>query len=168
MKFSVFLFFFFILFSGCLKKVEYPIVPHIEFKKFDIIPNGSSKEAELTFSFTDGDGNIGLSQKDTTGINCSDTCLFYYNLFCEYYEKQNGEWIHYPIDWQGGSTPFYYRVSDISPTGQNPSLAGEMIISLPSYFLLTTPGDTCRFEVKLVDRDLNESNTITTSEFTKN
>ncbi len=158
---------FTLLITSCLKKVEYPPVPAIQFESFEITSNGASTQADLTISFTDGDGDIGLKQEDTTGIFCSDTCLYHYNLFCEYYEKLNGEWIHYPIDWQNGATPFYYRLPDITPTGQNPSLAGKIIINMPTYYLLTTPGDTCRFEVKIVDRALNESNTVTTTEFTK-
>lgn len=149
--------------SSCLPEASFPPEPEITFKSFDLSANG----AELKIDFTDGDGDIGLTQSDTTGINCPDTCRYYYNLFCEYYELQNGVWTNLPLDPLLGQIPFYYRIPDVRPSGQNPALNGEIKIDMPSYFLLGTGFDTCRFEVSLVDRSLNESNTVRTRLFIK-
>lgn len=150
--------------ASCLKKTEYPPEPSIEFKELNISSNNT---AELVISFIDGDGDIGLDQGDTTGSFCYDSCLYHWNLFLEYYELQNGVWQHQEIDWTDpNAIPFYYRVPDITPTGQNPALVGEIAVALNDYYLFSD-FDTARFEVRLVDRSLNLSNRVTTSMFIK-
>ncbi len=150
------------LFS-CLDPVVYPAEPIIEFKEFLTYPDS----ARLNIDFTDGDGNVGLDQSDTTGNFCPTDCYYHYNLFLEYYEKQNGEWVHLPIDYTDPSQiPFYYRVPRVDPTGQNPALVGEISLEMPVYFS-PSEFDTCKFEILLVDRSLNHSNTVETGMFIK-
>jgi hypothetical protein len=148
--------------TSCIEKDSFPPEPAITFKDFKIYPADS---ANLYLSFTDGDGNFGLNQEDTTGSFCWNGCLYYYNLFCEYYELQNGTWVHIPLD-PFEDIPFYYRVPYLEPTGQNKAQQGEIKISMLAYYLLSD-FDTCRFEIKVVDRTFKQSNTITTSTFIK-
>ena len=145
--------------SSCLKVEVLPNEPVIEFRSFTVYPDS----AVLVFAFEDGDGNVGLNEADTLppfevdGDN-------YFNLYCFYYEQQNSEWVFY----DDLATPFYYRVPRVTPTGQNPTLKGEMSVTFtPPYYLLNTGFDTCRFEVQLVDRSLNRSNRIVSSSFLK-
>ncbi len=147
--------------SACLEPASYPDEPVITFKALNKKANG----ADLVIGFTDGDGDIGLDQSDTTGINCPDTCIYHYNLFCEYYELRDGEWTHIEIDFQE-SVPFYYRIPRINPSGQNPALNGEIIIDMGVYYLPSLY-DTFRFEIQMVDRALNMSNIVTTDTFVK-
>jgi hypothetical protein len=152
------------IFTACLPRAEYPPEPEIKFVSFT---QNQGSGAELVISFIDGDGDIGLSQGDTTGVFCSDTCEFHWNLFCEYYELQDGVWEHLYIDWtDDNAIPFYFRVPDVSPTGQNPALVGEIALDLNDYFLFSDY-DTARFEVKLVDRALHQSNVVVTKTFVK-
>ena len=166
MKYLQFIFVF-VLFAfamaSCLEDKSFPPEPEITFRSFEVEGTG----AVLSIDFTDGDGDIGLDQSDTTGVNCPDTCRYYYNLFCEYYELQNGTWTHIPLDPALGQIPFYYRVPNVSPSGQNPALNGIIEIDMPSYYLIGTGFDTCRFEVTLADRMINESNTVRTRTFLK-
>lgn len=149
-------------FTACLEPASYPPEPRISFSALE--PSG--EQAVLRIDFTDGDGDIGLDQGDTTGVFCPDTCRFHYNLFLEYYELQNGEWVHIELDPEAGQVPFYYRVPRVEPSGQNPALNGEIKLDMPAYFLITG-FDTARFEIQLVDRSLNESNVVTTPTFVK-
>ncbi|MEO0404330.1 MAG: hypothetical protein AAF193_05625, partial [Bacteroidota bacterium] len=55
---------------SCLKDNSFPPEPEITFKSF-VVTDG---DAVLSIDFTDGDGDIGLNQGDTVGINCPDTC----------------------------------------------------------------------------------------------
>jgi hypothetical protein len=57
--------------------------------------------------------------------------------------------------------PLNYRIPVITPTGQNKTLEGEIAVALQPF--PTDPGspyDTVRYSVKMVDRALNESNTV--------
>ncbi len=142
-------------FISCLKKKEFPIRPNIRFKKF--IPSGNA--GELYINFTDGDGNIGLADGDTNPPYHSGTA-FYYNLFLDYYEKQNGVWVKRDLN-----PPFYYRVPILTPSGQNKTLDGEIKVKMEPYFFdPSSDFDTIRFQVRLADRDLNVSPEIMTDE----
>ena len=70
-----------ILLSSCLKVEVYPDEPVITYKSFEVF--GDS--AIITISFTDGDGDIGLSTGDTIGNYAPDS-YFYFNAYLEYYE----------------------------------------------------------------------------------
>ena len=139
----------------------------IKFKEFiqETDENGQ-QVARLLFDFTDGDGNLGLDQEDTTGVFCLDGCYYYHNLFLNYFEKQDGEWVHYSYENEDILVPFYYRVPRVTPRGQNPQLEGTIELDMPTYYLPTSY-DTCRFEIVLVDRGLNHSNTIITRDIIK-
>jgi len=147
--------------ASCLKKESFPPEPAIEFKSFKTYPDS----ARLVLGFTDGDGNLGLNQEDTTGQFCTVGCLYYFNMFCEYYELQNGTWTHIPLD-PFTQIPFYYRIPLLEPTGQNKTQQGEISVAMPAYYLLSDY-DTCRFLVHVVDRSLNESNSVWTKSFIK-
>lgn len=145
--------------SACLKVEEFPDEPSITLRDFRTYPDS----ARIVIGFTDGDGDIGLNEADTTG-NFAPESVYYNNLFCDYFELQNGEWVKY----DDIAIPFYYRVPRVTPSGQNPTLIGEMSVLLaPLYYIPGTGYDTCRFEVKLVDRSLNMSNVVRTRAFVK-
>lgn len=154
-----------LLLGACLETTSFPPEPVIGFK--DFVQYGADS-AIVTITFTDGDGNFGLEQSDTIGDFCPVECLNYWNCFLEYYEREDGEWVHQYIDWTDDDTPpFYYRIPRVYPTGQNPALEGEIEIVLKPFYYLLTPNDTGRFEIKVSDRDLQMSNTVITSTFVK-
>ena len=149
--------------ESCLEVVTYPDEPRIGFERFNVLGNGG---AELVLTFTDGDGDVGLDQGDTLAPYCPEECSFYYNLFLEYYELREGEWTHIELDPQAGQIPFYYRVPRVEPSGQNPALNGEIKLDMPFYYLVSDY-DTARFEITLVDRALNVSNSVISRSFIK-
>jgi len=71
---------------SCKKKENFSDIPYIEFVSFAKIQTstGVDDKGILEFSFTDGDGDIGLHNWDTVAP-------YDYNLFISYFEKQNGE-----------------------------------------------------------------------------
>ena len=164
-KLSVFLFVCGLsgLLAGCLKGEEYPPQPVLTFKSMITRPDS----AIIVMEFTDGDGNFGLNQGDTAGS--FDNCLRQYNLYCEYYELQSGEWVQFAIDpcADPEAVPFYYRVPFVEPTGQIKAQKGEVRIVITPFYYFPGEFDTCRFEVSAVDRGLNVSNTIRTRSFLK-
>jgi hypothetical protein len=149
--------------TSCLRIENYPNEPVIQFESFT--PNDSG--ALLNISFTDGDGNFGLGQLDTTGI--FGDCQWKYNVFCEYYEKQNGVWNHIELDpcLDVNIIPFYYRAPIAEPLGQAKAQKGNIQLQMYPLYYLPTPFDTCKFEIRIADRNQNTSNRVFTTQFIK-
>ena len=135
-----------ILFTGCLKKPQYPIEPHIEFVSFAAIDNN---EGILTISYTDGDGDLGnLDAKDST-----------VNYFIIYQEKQDGVFVtpEELIDAFNASLPRFVS------SNKKQAIDGTIERKL-FYNNVYSSFDTIRFECWLVDRAKHESNHVFTSE----
>lgn len=150
---------FYIIFS-CERIEEYPDEPVIEFQSFllkDTIDelDNQIKLGKLIFSFTDGDGDIGLSAGDTLPPYC-DTCDYHYNLFISLFEKTDSEF--YEADLQ---IPLYYRIPYAVQDGQNKTLKGQIHINFEYNSILY---DTIKYEFYMVDRALHQSNIETTPE----
>lgn len=145
------------VFYSCLKPKEYPFEPIITFESFTAMNDSGT----LVISFTDGDGDIGLRESDTTG-DFGPNNYFHHNLFVEYYEKDDA------LGWVRGKTlageniDFLYRVPYLTPNGNNKALKGEIEVTLePSYYNpFSSQSDTIKFKIHLADRDKNLSNVI--------
>lgn len=134
--------------NSCTDEDTYPITPEIKFKSLEIFQNVSQLDSVvLTFSFTDGDGDIGSVTTDSLSRD----------VFVKFYELRNGVFI--PFDDPFGA--FNYRVPYLEPRGNNKSLKGDIRINV-DYNVLQ-PNDTVKYELYLKDRAGHQSNTITTS-----
>ncbi len=151
-------------FTSCLKPEQFPVEPAIEFSSFTQF--GDS--AELVVSFTDGDGNIGLSKSDTTG-GFSSTQRYHHNLFVEYFEKVDGAGWQPGKDLNGDDIIFKYRIPVLTPQGKNKALKGKIRVTIePSFYNPISPdSDTLKYRITLVDRDFNESNAVESIEVTR-
>ena len=157
-----------VLAISCMQENNFPETPAI---KFNQIIN-KTDSIQLWIDFTDGDGDFGLEQGDTTGS--FDDCLRQYNLYLTYQEKQNGVWIDNGAAEPGildpcvneDAVPFYYRVPWARPTGQDQTQEGTIKLRMQTYYL-PSEYDTCRFRIQIVDRSLKESNVVFSSEFRK-
>lgn len=146
------------LLSACEPPVSLPPEPRLT----NLTMSTTGDLGLLSLDFEDGDGNFGLNQTDTTGAFCP-TCPFHHNIFCEYEELQNGEWVTIVLDPALDQVPFYYRAPRIEPTGQNKTLRGTITVELAPRYYLLTEWDTLRFAVHIVDRDLQSSDTLRTA-----
>jgi len=144
-------------YNSCKQKEEYPVIPYIQFKSFVKINNSSGKDDKgiLTISFTDGDGDIGLSQSDTLPPFDSKS-EYYYNFITKYFEQQNDTLIEVTFP-----DTLNARIPVITPKGNNKNIKGEIEIKI---FINNTRSkfDTIAFEVYIYDRALHKSNVITT------
>jgi hypothetical protein len=161
MKRALILFGISLFFSACLKRESFPDEPRILSGRLDV----AGSAATMVLSFTDGDGNFGLEEGDTSGL--FSPCIRRWNLYAEYYKMQNGQWVFVPIDPCDDATPdpdvpFYYVVPWAKPTGQDQTQEGEISIDMPIWNLGSSDigFDTVLFKVKIVDRDMNESNVV--------
>ena len=148
----------FLLFS-CRKKENYTDAPFISFKSFTKIQNNTAIDEKglITFSFTDGRGDIGLAASDTLApFNPGGP--YYYNFFIHYFELQKGIWTEVipPL-------PFNARIPVVNPSGKEMPLSGEIEMEVFINNQLSVY-DTIRFEFYILDKGLNQSNTIATSE----
>jgi hypothetical protein len=88
-----------LLLVSCSKPEDFPDVPEIKYESFIKLRNsqGIDEKGILEFSFTDGDGDIGLYSWDTMPP-------YEYNLFITYFEKQNGEFVEVPLTYYNNIT----------------------------------------------------------------
>lgn len=161
-KMFVFLFLIITL-SFCRKPEQFPIEPKIEFVSLTKIPtiNGVDDKGILTISFTDGDGDVGLSESDT--LPPYDTSsVYYYNFFIDYFEKQNGTYTKVNLPFSINS-----RIPVLNSSGNTKPLKGTIEMELFINNILS-PYDTIRFECSICDRALHMSNKIITSDLVIN
>ena len=155
--------------TSCQKPVEYPIEPKIVYEGFTYIFNADSTfsgEGIISFSYTDGDGDLGLDDGDTLppfGLNDA----YYYNMVVDYLKCVNGEFVKTPLlSWNQQTQSFdtvsfnarFHRLRD---TEEPKAISGTMEYTLPVQNPLS-PDDTIKFEIHICDRALHESNVIQT------
>jgi len=138
-------------FFSCSKPETYPVIPFISYQGFTLLLNEDSitERGILQFSFTDGDGDIGLTQADTLPP-------YDFNLYVTYFEKQNG--IYKKVDLP---STLNARIPVLTPSGNIKSIKGDIEDTL----YVNNPAstfDTIKFEVYIVDRALHQSNVIET------
>ena len=101
-----------------------------------------TKICELHLYFTDGDGDIGLFDEDTIPP-------FDYNLVVNYFEMYNDSLQQINV-----TPPYHIRIPNLTPAGQNKSLKVDVKYDVDITY---RNSDTIKFELKLFDRALNES-----------
>jgi len=156
--------------SSCREDVQFPIIPAVEFKSLEMIPD----TIYITFDMTDGDGNFGLNEEDTLGnfLQSADPFnKYHYCIFGDPYILNNGVWEYVDVlpNAMDEGSPFYYRTNRrLDPTGADKNLEAEIQIEVVTNVLSVAdfpPGDTLKFEIHIADRDLQESNIVETPAF---
>lgn len=149
-----------LLVYGCFKDHNYSEVPEIEF--IDFIQVGDS--ARLSFSFQDGEGDIGLSDDQIIAPYNPDS-KYYYNVYMVYYEKDdiNGWVVGKDID--GDSIIFKNRIKPVY-SGKPTGLKGNIIATIEPIFFnpFSSQSDTIKYKIQLIDRALHLSNWIESNE----
>ena len=150
-----------LLLSSCRKPEKFSEIPAIEFISLEAYEDASmGTDVCLTFKFQDGDGDIGLNETDIQAP-FDTSSIYYYNCFISYFEKQNGEFVE--IELPSTLNMRIPRLSDNTPESISGEISLELFANNPF-----SPYDTIRYELFIVDRALNHSNTITTSEYITN
>jgi len=152
-----------LLFSALLLMIScnevdpvYPDEPVVDYQGFGLYittdPLGNNTLiGQLSFDFTDGDGNLGLPPLvDTTDLNLPDTIKF--NFFLQLYDLQNYESVEIPEE-DGGILKYRIPYLDKQP------LTGTMDLEISYPVILY---DTIFYTFYIYDRDYNRSNTDST------
>jgi hypothetical protein len=142
---------------SCIKREQFPIEPYIEFVSFTKVQNtsGVDDKAIMTIFFTDGDGDLGLSEEDTLDPYNPDGD-FYYNFLFTYLEKENGVYDTVTLPFTNNS-----RIPLVNPDLVEKPIKGEIEIELFINNPLSAV-DTIAFDVQIIDRALHKSNIIRT------
>lgn len=144
-----------LLMAGCKKSDQYPVVPVITFKSMNSVKDlqGRDDHLAITFSFTDGDGDIGI---DTNEVNIPPFVGEYANnIHIVFYWDSLGTWIHNSqYDDRG-------RLRVITPEGSQKAIRGD-IEKDPVFLWPLQTNLRIRYDIYIYDRALHKSNTITT------
>ena len=152
----------------CTKKEATPVPPTITFMEAYLSEDNTY--SIVKFEFYDGDGDLGLKQDENSGER-------EFNLLVDYYEKVNGVWVlkspvitYNTSEAKYDTTYLHTRIPFIENENKD-ALEGDMEVDLlfhPNLFLNSPQADTFRYELTLIDRALQRSNKITTSELIVN
>lgn len=135
---------------------QYPDTPEIDYQGFDLFISvdqlgNKNLVGNLSFRFTDGDGNVGLHPlADSTGMHQADTLK--YNFFLQLYDLKNNVFEKVSRE-DGGELKYRIPYLDKEP------LSGTIELEL-SYPIIIY--DTIFYTFYIMDRDFNHSNTDTT------
>ena len=160
---------------SCQKPVEYPIEPKIEYQGFTYLFNPDSTfsgEGVISFSYTDGDGDLGLDEVDTLSpFGPHDP--HYYNMEVDYLKSVNGVFVKTPLLSPHVPThpadtlvlfdtvTFNARFHRLRDNDEPKAISGTMDYRLTVQNPFS-PNDTVKFKIRLIDRALHESNVIET------
>lgn len=136
--------------GACVSRPDFPVEPVLEFISMDknqMVQNSFNTDSvRVTFSFTDGDGDIG----DNDSLN-----IFIRDNRDQFIAAQ-------------------YRLPELPPEGAGRGVRGEITVTIyttccifpdgtpPCEASLQYPTDTVRYEIFMIDRAGHISNTIKT------
>jgi hypothetical protein len=146
--------------TGCEQEVIYPIIPAIQFKDYEKLESYSGRDSalKLTITFTDGDGDLGLSQIQVKPPFDS-TSIYYYNMYVYYYEFFDNKWNQVTVnDFSTDTIRFKYRFPNLTPNADNKSIKGDIEYTITN--LLPRKSNTIKFVIYIYDRKLHKSNIV--------
>ncbi|MEI6596093.1 MAG: hypothetical protein WCO28_11065 [Bacteroidota bacterium] len=158
---------------SCKGNEIYPIVPAIVFKDAYVIyyPNNTDSSIIVSFTYKDGDGDIGLVADetnppyniDTLGTNKSNSNRYANNIWVDYYNKINGIYSQPVFPFRSDTINNDVRIGNLTPDGTHKAIRGEIqvqIFSVPRDY--PNHSDTIKLKIRLVDRALHISNVLET------
>jgi hypothetical protein len=177
------------LFFACRKPPVYPETPEI---KFESVKTISFTRDEIRYdsliisvSFKDGDGDIGLEQKDTISpyqrikeyiydTTKTDSIIgfipnfYYFNYHATMYIKKNGVFELFPLP--DPNLNYNGRIGSLNKSSRTGPIEGKIDYSGIRIRQRNAPNplDTIKFKIQIVDRKLNKSNIVETSEIITN
>ena len=137
---------------ACVKKTNYATIPEIEFQAFYPYPGDS---ADLQIKFTDGDGDIGVSESDTTKT------FFYTYYYKDTVTQQYRAYTACQTGCDSLRTGYIIKSPDDSYKGK--PISGEMNVRLQRS-RHSRKIKNVKYVFYLLDQAGNKSNVVTTPE----
>ncbi|MBC7425340.1 MAG: hypothetical protein H7321_02290 [Bacteroidia bacterium] len=152
-----------VMLSSCNKvSVSYSTTPSLKYNGLEVLKNkGKDSVINISLSYTDGDGDIGLNSSDTfPPFNFGSP--YFYNLKVDYISIENGIEVPVIIPLTSDTINFNDRITVLTPTGKDKAISGDLTLHLgASPYPGLTP-DSVFFRITLFDRSLKKSNQIVT------
>lgn len=137
-------------------------IPQLTYESIEVEQSSEGKDSmvHITVRFSDGDGDIGLGDQDSTppfDINSA----YWQNLPVRIMHKVGGDFeeLLNPLTNEPFALPSE-RIPRITPEGKNKTITGRVTVHIPANPLNTQPKEV-KYELQLIDRALNRSNLIT-------
>ncbi len=138
---------------ACVKKTTYPTTPEIEYKDFYPYVGDS---ADLQVKFKDGDGDIGVSENDTTRT-------FWVTYY--YRDTITQKYVGYYRPLFNDTLRTGYIVKSPNDSYKGKPISGEVSVRL-QQFRHSKKIKNVKYVIYLFDKAGNKSNVITTPELT--
>ncbi len=154
---------FLIFIASCKpESMQYSDIPALNFNKVDqILFNGKDSIVNIYVNYSDGDGDIGLNTNDTLApYNFGSK--YFHNLFIEMYKIENGVSSKITLPFSSDTINFNDRITNLTPTGKNKSISGEILLPIKSSPYNGFVFDSIYYTIQIVDRKLNLSNKVRT------
>jgi hypothetical protein len=132
------------IFYSCKKeKTGYSDIPEIEFVSVSSQNIKADEDSlEIVISYKDGDGDLGENNSDEKNLFVTDS---------------------------RNSVIYKYRVKQLAPDGASIAIKGTLAVVLYSVPLVSgSNAEQVSYSIYVVDRNGNQSNTVTTSSITVN
>jgi hypothetical protein len=142
--------------ASCVSEPEYPDEPVITYRSISKSTVQEGDSLLLTFSFTDGDGNLG--KKLANNADCSNNnCEFTSDSTC----YKDPFYSCYIIDMRD-SCFSAIALPDLDPNGNVKAISGEIDIVIPPLFCkcMSCPNDQVEYQIIIRDASGNYSNVI--------
>lgn len=153
MRFIVFIICSFICFSSCKESYpDYDETPVVEFVSATTSSDESDKKVAFTFALYDGDGDIGLSEKDTIPPFVDS---FQQNFYATAFYIDNGDTTALPYN-------FSYRIPRLRDEGNDKFIKANVTVTM-SFAKSVFTYDSVLFQYFVYDRKLHKSNVDTSS-----
>jgi hypothetical protein len=149
-----------IFISSCVKKPEYPSEPVIAYKDFIRYGNPSSPDSvEIEITFTDNEGDIGLTQADMHGFFSKGNVCLYETDWDTTGVDHWAVWDN-PVTPQVDTTFVYYPVPLVLPEGDPNEPVKGLIFIKRTPFVAIFP--RIMYTIYMYDLARHKSNTIET------
>jgi hypothetical protein len=160
--------------TDCKKPVTvYPDVPHIDLVDCHIEKEGSGTDAFYTYvatlNFTDGDGDLGLSETETDSpFNFGS--VYYNNIHADYYERVNGNFKKVVTSIVGDTIQLVGRLPVLTPETKAKAIKGTIVarLVLGPWEPGADRGNVTKLKIWMNDRALHHSNVVETQEIVLN
>jgi hypothetical protein len=151
-----------LLFACRPEEAGYPPVPSLQFSGFSrvLAPDGRDSLLYLNFNYTDGDGDLGLNDGDSSGPFRYGS-PFFYNFDVQYFEVVNGRFLSVIDPLTSDTLNFHQRLPRMTPSGIDKQIEGSIRITVPAQPSGFKP-DSVQYRCRLKDRSLNQSAEIST------